>query len=126
LFPTTDAQGKAIAHSGNITMFSGIIPGQSVTTDGGNDECIQYNSGHPADRIAAANQPRSAVGHHRRGARLWRRRETPDDSEKERRRNQEQHSYNTNSRLQVIGLGALADDEKQQLTESERRNLIGR
>jgi hypothetical protein len=37
----------------------------------------------------------------------------------------DQRSYNTNSRLQVIGLGALTDDQKQQLTGTEQRKLVG-
>jgi hypothetical protein len=47
-----------------------------------------------------------------------------DGSEDERRRkSQDQRSYNTNSAFQIVGVGALTEDQKQQLATSERRKL---
>jgi hypothetical protein len=37
----------------------------------------------------------------------------------------DRQSYNANSRLQVVGIGALTDDQKQQLTDSEQHKLAG-
>jgi len=51
--------------------------------------------------------------------------ESQQPEEPQRRRNDDRRSYNINSRLQVIGLGALNDDQKRQLTDSEQRRLIG-
>ncbi|MCA6119336.1 filamentous hemagglutinin family protein [Bradyrhizobium sp. WSM 1738] len=52
--------------------------------------------------------------------------ETPENGDVDRRRNPDQQSYDPNSRLQVIGLGQLSAEQKQQLAEDERRNLAGR
>jgi len=49
--------------------------------------------------------------------------ETPENGDAERRRNPDQRSYNPNSRLQIIGLGQLNAEQKQQLADDERRNL---
>jgi filamentous hemagglutinin len=50
--------------------------------------------------------------------------ETPENGDADRgRRNPDQRSYNPNSRLQVIGLGQLSAEQKQQLADDERRNL---
>ena len=51
--------------------------------------------------------------------------ETPENGDADRRRNPDQRSYNPNSRLQVIGLGQLSAEQKQQLAGDERRNLAG-
>ena len=52
--------------------------------------------------------------------------ETPENGDADRsRRNPDQRSYNPNSRLQVIGLGQLNAEQKQQLADDERRNLAG-
>jgi hypothetical protein len=48
-----------------------------------------------------------------------------DDPEERRRRARERQSYNPNSSLQVIGLGTLSEEQQQNLTEEERRNLQG-
>ncbi|MDB5607892.1 MAG: filamentous hemagglutinin family outer membrane protein [Bradyrhizobium sp.] len=50
----------------------------------------------------------------------------PRREDDQRRKLRNQQSYDPNSRLQVIGLGALTDEQKQQLLESEQRKLIGR
>ena len=42
-----------------------------------------------------------------------------------RRKQEEQHSYNSNSLLQLVGNGPLGDAQKSALTEEERRNLEG-
>ncbi|MDQ8727917.1 filamentous haemagglutinin family protein [Bradyrhizobium sp. LHD-71] len=53
--------------------------------------------------------------------------DAPESGEEERRRRTPgQQSYNPNSRLQVIGLGDLTEEQKQQLAEAEQRNLAGR
>jgi hypothetical protein len=50
--------------------------------------------------------------------------ETPENGDADRgRRNPDQRSYDPNSRLQVIGLGQLSAEQKQQLADDERRNL---
>jgi filamentous hemagglutinin len=41
------------------------------------------------------------------------------------RKGSDHHSYDPNSRLQIIGVGALTDEQKQQLAEPERHRLIG-
>ena len=52
--------------------------------------------------------------------------ETPENGDADRsRRNPDQRSYDPNSRLQVIGLGQLSAEQKQQLADDERRNLAG-
>ncbi|MCA6110936.1 filamentous haemagglutinin family protein [Bradyrhizobium cenepequi] len=49
----------------------------------------------------------------------------PDGETPNRRSNPEQRSYNTDSRLQVIGLGRLTNEQSRLLTDDERRNLAG-
>ncbi len=43
----------------------------------------------------------------------------------EAKQRRKQQSYNENSRLQVVGLGTLTEDQKRQLTASEQHKLIG-
>jgi hypothetical protein len=50
--------------------------------------------------------------------------ETPENDDK-RNKTQDQRTYNTNSAFQIVGAGALTEDEKQQLAVSEQRNLGG-
>jgi hypothetical protein len=50
--------------------------------------------------------------------------DAPDRGE-ERKRSQGQRSYNSNSAFQIVGAGALTEDQKQQLTASEQRKLDG-
>jgi Filamentous haemagglutinin family outer membrane protein len=52
--------------------------------------------------------------------------ETPESGDADRsRRNPDHRFYDPNSRLQVIGLGQLSAEQKQQLADDERRNLAG-
>ncbi|WP_454619527.1 filamentous haemagglutinin family protein [Bradyrhizobium cenepequi] len=46
-------------------------------------------------------------------------------SEQERRKNTGPRAYNTNSAFQIVGVGTLTDDQKQELTRSEQRMLTG-
>jgi filamentous hemagglutinin len=48
-----------------------------------------------------------------------------DQHQDDQRRNKtnDQRSYNTNSAFQIVGAGALTDDQKQELTQSERSKL---
>jgi len=47
------------------------------------------------------------------------------DNDHSRKGNDQHSSYDPNSRLQIIGLGALTDAQKQQLIEAERKRLVG-
>jgi filamentous hemagglutinin-like outer membrane protein len=51
---------------------------------------------------------------------------SPEENDRRRRPVNEQHSYDPDSRLQVVGLGALSDDEKRELIESQQRESTGR
>jgi hypothetical protein len=44
-------------------------------------------------------------------------------NEQQPNRKDDQRSYNTNSAFQIVGVGGLTDDRKQQLTRSEQRKL---
>ncbi len=48
-----------------------------------------------------------------------------NQDDKKRRTRDDNQSYNTNSAFQIVGAGALTDDQKQQLTQSEQRKLGG-
>jgi filamentous hemagglutinin len=53
---------------------------------------------------------------------------TPDeegDHARRERQGQNEPHCNPDSRLQLIGLGELTAEQKQQLSEAERRNLFG-
>jgi len=47
----------------------------------------------------------------------------PRQPDGELRKNRDQHSYNANSVLQLVGNGSLTDTQKQALTREERQEL---
>jgi hypothetical protein len=46
--------------------------------------------------------------------------------ETKRRKSEDQHSYNTNNVLRLVGNGPLTDEQKQALTEAERNSVGAR